>query len=409
MKKFLLLGAVAMMTMAVSAQTITPVWEVAVPEGQGARCAVGVKGKVYLPNNATGMVEEWENGAATGKSWDVNAFMVSTGLTYEVTNADTGVTEAKSHTMWSYAKADDAGNILVSANDFGNKYCNFWVVIPADGSDMKLLNIEEFPAGVKTNRVDAAFDVVGDLMSDAYIFLGPAGSSNVACINVFPAEDGSGLTALLETSAVIPSATALSTGADLVSTSTYEELTEGAGTAAGMGAGLYMRIRNANPILKWDGAGLSEYKVNEVGVGANGLALGFDIFKIGEVEYYVVPTADKAGGSANGRTTAFDIRNLADGSVVATYTTGAATDSANNSYQAEVSEDGKTATIYAYSQLDKLGVYTFDPQGNSAIESIAADANAPVEYYNLQGVKVAKAENGLFIKKQGNKAVKVVL
>ena len=48
--------------------------------------------------------------------------------------------------------------------------------------------------------------------------------------------------------------------------------------------------------------------------------------------------------------------------------------------------------------------------GASAIEVIEAeDAEAPVEYYNLQGVKVANPEQGIFIKKQGNKATKVVL
>ena len=46
--------------------------------------------------------------------------------------------------------------------------------------------------------------------------------------------------------------------------------------------------------------------------------------------------------------------------------------------------------------------------GASAIEVVGADENAPVEYYNLQGVKVANPENGIFIKKQGNKATKVV-
>ena len=45
----------------------------------------------------------------------------------------------------------------------------------------------------------------------------------------------------------------------------------------------------------------------------------------------------------------------------------------------------------------------------SAIENVAVDANAPVEYYNLQGVKVANPENGIFIKKQGTKTTKVIL
>lgn len=46
----------------------------------------------------------------------------------------------------------------------------------------------------------------------------------------------------------------------------------------------------------------------------------------------------------------------------------------------------------------------------SAIESIEINnENVPVEYYNLQGVKVANPENGVFIRVQGGKASKIVL
>lgn len=38
----------------------------------------------------------------------------------------------------------------------------------------------------------------------------------------------------------------------------------------------------------------------------------------------------------------------------------------------------------------------------------ADDNNAPVEYYNLQGVRVANPENGLYIMRQGDKVVKVI-
>ena len=44
----------------------------------------------------------------------------------------------------------------------------------------------------------------------------------------------------------------------------------------------------------------------------------------------------------------------------------------------------------------------------TGIEEIATDA-AAVEYYNLQGVKVANPEKGIFVRKQAGKAVKVVL
>jgi hypothetical protein len=47
-------------------------------------------------------------------------------------------------------------------------------------------------------------------------------------------------------------------------------------------------------------------------------------------------------------------------------------------------------------------------KATTGIESIEADKNAPAIYYNLQGVEVANPENGVYIKKQGNKVTKVV-
>ena len=40
---------------------------------------------------------------------------------------------------------------------------------------------------------------------------------------------------------------------------------------------------------------------------------------------------------------------------------------------------------------------------------IAVDDNAPVEYYNLQGVRVENPANGLYIRRQGSKAEKVIV
>lgn len=48
--------------------------------------------------------------------------------------------------------------------------------------------------------------------------------------------------------------------------------------------------------------------------------------------------------------------------------------------------------------------------GTSGIEDIDAAANnAPVEYYNLQGVRVANPANGLYIRRQGSTATKVLI
>ena len=46
--------------------------------------------------------------------------------------------------------------------------------------------------------------------------------------------------------------------------------------------------------------------------------------------------------------------------------------------------------------------------GTTAITEINADANAPVEYFNLQGIRVANPENGVFVRRQGNTVTKVV-
>jgi len=61
---------------------------------------------------------------------------------------------------------------------------------------------------------------------------------------------------------------------------------------------------------------------------------------------------------------------------------------------------GKQPAVY-------INILPYD--STSAIENITVDENAPVEYYNLQGVRVANPESGLYIRKQGNTVTKVVL
>ena len=51
---------------------------------------------------------------------------------------------------------------------------------------------------------------------------------------------------------------------------------------------------------------------------------------------------------------------------------------------------------------------TFDCLLVTGITNISADENAPVEYFNLQGVRVANPENGIFIVRQGSKVTKVI-
>lgn len=43
----------------------------------------------------------------------------------------------------------------------------------------------------------------------------------------------------------------------------------------------------------------------------------------------------------------------------------------------------------------------------SGVADVDADNNAPVEYFNLQGIRVANPENGIYVRRQGNKVSKV--
>ena len=45
----------------------------------------------------------------------------------------------------------------------------------------------------------------------------------------------------------------------------------------------------------------------------------------------------------------------------------------------------------------------------TGIDSINPDLDAPVEYFNLNGVRVSEPADGIFIRRQGSKVSKVVV
>lgn len=53
-------------------------------------------------------------------------------------------------------------------------------------------------------------------------------------------------------------------------------------------------------------------------------------------------------------------------------------------------------------------IIEFNKDG-AGVGSIEFDENAPVEYYDLTGARVAEPANGLYIKRQGNQAAKIML
>lgn len=130
--------------------------------------------------------------------------------------------------------------------------------------------------------------------------------------------------------------------------------------------------------------------------GANGgKYYGMDASHFGSFNYYETPDAD-------GSNCYWDVTIDADGNakIANKGREGAylSWKAYNNDFEI-VTTDKETATLQLYTNT-QLGV-----------DGIAADndAEGAVEYYNMQGVRVANPENGLYIRVQGKKATKVLV
>ncbi len=411
MKKILLLGAAAMMSLAVNAQ-IEKVWTVPADATTGtcsSRTVNGFGDVLYGANNGAGTIEEWKNGVLAA-SYDVNGFCATNNLGEEVnvTDADgnaTGEKKFQAYTLWTAVMVDDAGNILanVGLGAGSATTCQNWVLLPAsDRNAMQLLHIDEFPsADVTLGRVDVPAKIVGDIAEGAYLHIPATGSALLPVMYIGLDDDGK-IYYDAENSWTLMSSVVFDSSSNVATFQTASEIMDAAEEGE-VAAKTYLRWRGQGAPFTWN-AETSQFEKNTAVPQGAGTA-GMDAFKIGDVEYMVLPVTSATTGS---RGSSVAVYNLADGSEVANWDSGCSVDYYVGSVQARVNADGATANIYVGGHKDCIALLKFTP-GASAIESIAADANAPVEYYNLQGVKVAKAENGLFIKKQGNKAVKVVL
>ncbi len=68
-----------------------------------------------------------------------------------------------------------------------------------------------------------------------------------------------------------------------------------------------------------------------------------------------------------------------------------------------------SGSIYVYVPGAGIAAYTIKKVSSSGIEETLINENAPVEYYNLQGLKVINPANGIYIRVQGGKASKILV
>ncbi|MBQ9076955.1 MAG: hypothetical protein IJY31_03830, partial [Muribaculaceae bacterium] len=145
---------------------------------------------------------------------------------------------------------------------------------------------------------------------------------------------------------------------------------------------------------------------------ANAGVHGFDWFTLYDKAYYIMPlTTD---GTTTTRGSVFGVFDE-DGNCVAEWSEGEKTGlgAAMGSFIA-VPNNAYSVYIYHFVPGTVAEKFTFAveiPTGVENIESSVAEKaiDAPVEYYNLQGVKVKNPSNGIYIKVQGNKVSKVFI
>ena len=70
-----------------------------------------------------------------------------------------------------------------------------------------------------------------------------------------------------------------------------------------------------------------------------------------------------------------------------------------------------TVKLKAYSNgkttVKEISLLTEDY--STSVELVDSENNAPIEYFNMQGVKTENPTNGVYIKKQGSKITKVII
>ena len=119
-----------------------------------------------------------------------------------------------------------------------------------------------------------------------------------------------------------------------------------------------------------------------------------DVNKVMTIENVVFAEATAAKG---------DVSGTVDGNAVKFY----------NNYQIASVPAGTynvTFVVSIFNNAPSLYVTNYEKvEGTTGIADIVADENAPVEYFNLQGIRVDNPENGLYIRRQGNKVTKVIV
>ena len=361
MKKTLLTLLMLLSSMAIWANDygIQPLWTIPADATTGycsVRTVNGYGDVLYGVNNNAGTIEEWEDGILVA-SYDVNKFCTDNNLGETISG------EFVNYVLWTALMMDDAGNLLVNVginssggNGASPNNCQNWVLLPAsDRNAMKYLHIDEFQsADVTLGRVDVPSRIVGNITDGgAYLYI-PASGSTLMPVMYIALDDEGKIYYDSELSWTLESSAAFNNSTNVATFQTVDEILDATDEAA-VAAKTYVRWRSGqtNPFT-WN-AEISKFETNTA-VPQGGNFSGMDVFKIGDVEYMVLPINSATTGN---RCSSIAVYNLADGSEVASWDSQCAVDYYVGSVQARVNADGVSANIYVGGHKDCFGILKF--------------------------------------------------
>ena len=357
----------------VTAPTLTKVWEYtsgiptasATLSGTESAYGTGFNGTVYTVNKNDNTIYAWN------KSQQKVAYANNENFT--------GVA----------ITCDDAGNLLVNTGIYTSS-ATAWNIVAASNKAVTPITVT-FPSDIASGNTYHVGRIVGNMLSSegAYVYLTRAAINKVACVKIV-----NGAIAAVTSSDAI-------NGVDAAKVQNISYAHPSMETVAQINASskpancFYFRDR----LLK-----------NYFTTGATSFAApsgaystdGGDVVTLDGKTYAMFPMGTTYGS-------AFAIVETSSKEVVAEEKNTVANVSSYQSLVFEKVSETK-ANIYQFYAGGKVAMYTFEVPGvTTGIDSVNSEVEAPAEYYNLQGVKVANPAKGLYIKKQGDKATKVIL
>ncbi len=395
---------------------LTNVWSNTSLVGQNAlsyRSGVGANDKFFVVEHAARTVHIYDSKTQVGTI---------------------AITDIK--TMWPTATADKAGNIIVRLD----KVKEFPYTTNGDPGFMVIdskTNAIENPFIPMTQsfgyRADALGHIDGNILTgeDVHAYIVAASNGGHKSIDGFCYSEGE---FVKELEFPIYFSPEFPTGAQAVSTTGvaqgYDNNAHVAAlpnntsniTASSKGYG--------NCILRYDWDGTNYVSSNQYFITPQHASMGgFLVFDIQGNKYIIYPAGQSgdliAGDAIAISEVAFTdspVSHDSDTDVLLARAYAATNSSGGIMYYGNVStvagynveyipEEPNSVYLYSYAAGTPMNKWKFTVPDNgvpTGVESLEVDADAPVEYYNLQGVRVANPDKGIYIKRQGAKATKVV-